>query len=68
LRRTPPWGEEYALAVVYSALGDRDRAIAQLETGVRKRSLLPSIFVEPQLVGIRSDPRFEQLRRAGLAP
>jgi hypothetical protein len=62
-------GREHGLAVIYSALGDRDRAIAQLETGVRERSLLPFIFVEPQLDGIRFDPRFEQLRRrAGLAP
>jgi len=60
-------GREYALAVVYSALGDRDRAIKQLEKGVQMRSLLPFVFVEPQLDGIRSDPRFEELRRrAGL--
>jgi len=60
-------GNEFALAVVYSALGDRDRAIKQLEKGVQMRSVPPFIFVEPQLDGIRSDPRFEQLRRrAGL--
>jgi TolB-like protein/DNA-binding winged helix-turn-helix (wHTH) protein/Tfp pilus assembly protein PilF len=60
-------GKEYALTVVYSALGDRDRAIKQLEKGVRMRSLPPFVFVEPQLDGIRSDPRFQQLRhRAGL--
>ena len=60
-------GKEYALTVVYSALGDRDRAIKQLEKGVQMRSLPPFVFVEPQLDRIRSDPRFEQLRRrAGL--
>jgi TolB-like protein/DNA-binding winged helix-turn-helix (wHTH) protein/Tfp pilus assembly protein PilF len=60
-------GKEYALTVVYSALGDRDRAIKQLEKGVQMRTVPPFIFVEPQLDGIRSDPRFEELRRrAGL--
>ena len=60
-------GTQYALAVVYSALGDRDRAITQLEKGVHMRSLLPLVFVDPQLDSLRSDPRFQQLcRRAGL--
>jgi len=57
----------FALAVIYSALGDRDRAIAALEKGVQTRSLLPFVFVDPQLDPVRSDPRFQQLlRRAGL--
>jgi len=60
-------GSEYALAVVYSALGDRDRAIIQLEKGVHMRSLLPLVFADPQLDSLRSDPRFQQLcRHAGL--
>jgi tetratricopeptide (TPR) repeat protein len=62
-------GNEYALAVVYSALGDRDRAITQLEKGMQMRSLLAYVFVEPQLDALRNDPRFQQLRRrAGLSP
>jgi TolB-like protein/DNA-binding winged helix-turn-helix (wHTH) protein/Tfp pilus assembly protein PilF len=60
-------GSAFALAVIYSALGDRDRAIAALEKGVQTRSLLPFIFTDPQLDTLRSDPRFQQLlRRAGL--
>lgn len=60
-------GEEYALTVVYSALGDRDRAFKELEKGVQMRTVPPFIFVEPQLDGLRSDLRFEELRRrAGL--
>jgi TolB-like protein/DNA-binding winged helix-turn-helix (wHTH) protein/Tfp pilus assembly protein PilF len=60
-------GSAFALAVIYSALGDRDRAIAALEKGVQTRSLLPFVFTDPQLDSLRSDPRFQQLLRgAGL--
>jgi TolB-like protein/DNA-binding winged helix-turn-helix (wHTH) protein/Tfp pilus assembly protein PilF len=60
-------GSAFALAVIYSALGDRDRAIAALEKGAQTRSLLPFVFTDPQLDPVRSDPRFQQLlRRAGL--
>jgi TolB-like protein/Tfp pilus assembly protein PilF len=60
-------GHLFALAVIYSALGDRDRAIAALEEGVQTRSLLPVVFMDPQLDPLRSDPRFQQLlRRTGL--
>ena len=63
----PLGGDEYALAGIYSALGDRDRAIAELEKGVQTRSLMPFVFVGPQLDSLRSDPRFQQLlRRANL--
>jgi serine/threonine-protein kinase len=62
-----PGNEEFAIAVTYSALGDRDRAIAALERGVQTRSLLPVVFADPQLDALRSDPRFQLLlRRAGL--
>jgi TolB-like protein/tetratricopeptide (TPR) repeat protein len=62
-----PGGDDYALAVIYCALGDRDHAFAALERGVHTRSMLPFVFVDPQLDPLRSDPRFQQLlRRAGL--
>src|SRR5713101_5906988 len=57
----------FALAVIYSALGDRDRAIAALEKGVQTRSLLPFVFTDPQLDPLRSDPRYSDLlQRIGL--
>lgn len=60
-------GDEFAVASVYSALGDRDQAIAALERGVHRRSLLAFVFTDPQLDPLRSDPRFQELlRRAGL--
>ncbi len=61
-------GDEFALASIYSALGDRDHAIAALERGVQQRSLLAFVFTDPQLDPLRSDPRFQRLlRRAGLS-
>ena len=54
-------------AGIYSALGEHDRAIAELEKIVKARSAMPFIFVDPQLDGLRSDPRFKELmRRIGL--
>jgi len=58
---------DYARAVIYSALGDHDRAIAALERGTRTHSFFPFVFVDPQLDPLRSDPRFQRLlRRAGI--
>ncbi len=60
-------GDEYVLASIYSALGDHDRAIAELEKLVQTRSVMPFVFVGPELDPLRPDPRFQQLlRRAGL--
>jgi TolB-like protein/DNA-binding winged helix-turn-helix (wHTH) protein/Tfp pilus assembly protein PilF len=59
--------DPHGLALVYSALGDRDRAIAVLEKGAQMHSVMPFVFEDPQLDPLRSDPRFQQLlRRAGL--
>jgi TolB-like protein/DNA-binding winged helix-turn-helix (wHTH) protein/Tfp pilus assembly protein PilF len=66
-KNRPVSSEEYALARIYSALGDRDRAIAELEKMIQRRSDMPYIFVGPELDALRSDPRFQQLlRRANL--
>ena len=60
-------GNEHELALLYSVLGNRDRAIAELEKGVQTRSFMPFVFMEPQFDSLRSDPRFHQLlRRANL--
>jgi eukaryotic-like serine/threonine-protein kinase len=60
-------GDEFALASIYSALGDPDHAIAAIEKGVQRRSLPAFVFRDPQLDPLRSDPRFQELlRRAGL--
>lgn len=54
-------GNEYLLAGVFAALGDRDRALAELEKLVRNRSAMPFALVDPQLDSLRSDPRFSEL-------
>jgi hypothetical protein len=59
--------DDYLTPVIYAALGDRNRAIAELEKVVQTRSVLPIVFVDPRLDPLRSDPRFQQLlRRANL--
>jgi TolB-like protein/DNA-binding winged helix-turn-helix (wHTH) protein/Tfp pilus assembly protein PilF len=60
-------GEDYWLAGIYSALGDRDRGIVALERGIQTRSMLPIVIMDPNLDPLRSDPRFQQVwRRVGL--
>jgi serine/threonine-protein kinase len=58
------------LALVYAALGDKDRAIDLLEEAYRERSdSIVFLKVEPRLDPLRQEPRFaDLLRRAGLAP
>ncbi len=58
----------YHLALIYAALGDRDKAVAELEKAFEERDyLLPRIKVEPFLDPLRDDPRFKDLiKRMGL--
>ena len=66
-RNGTPSGGEHWLAVIYCELGDRDLAVAVLEKAVERRSVMPFVFVGPELDPLRSDPRFQQLlHRAGL--
>jgi TolB-like protein len=67
----PPEGyvNSYGLAIVLARLGDRDRALAQLQRAYEERQLaLTETGVEPAFDGLRSDQRFgELLRRIGLS-
>jgi len=54
-------GEEFALAVIYTGLGDYDRAITQVERGVATRSLLPFTLVDPMLDPLQALPQFKAL-------
>lgn len=59
-----PYSSE--LAVAYSALGDKDDAMAWLEKGYEER-FNPGVLLRPGFDPLRSDPRFEALvRRIGL--
>ena len=58
----------YSVAMVYAGLGDKEQTLAWLEKGYQQR-VWQMVFlkVEPELDGLRSDPRFEDLmRRVGL--
>ena len=58
-----------SLALVYGALGDKEKAFAWLEKEVAERTRRPTLFsVHPLWHDLRDDPRFADLvRRVGLA-
>jgi TolB-like protein/DNA-binding SARP family transcriptional activator/Tfp pilus assembly protein PilF len=66
--RTTGYVPSYEIAKIHEALGDRDRAIESLEEAFRQRShSMVFLKVDPQLRGLRSDPRFDHLvERVGL--
>lgn len=52
----------YHLALIYSALGDKDKALAELENAFNEHDyLLPRIGVEPFLDPLHDEPRFQEL-------
>jgi tetratricopeptide (TPR) repeat protein len=58
----------YHIALIYTGLGEKDRAFEWLEKAYEERSdLLVYLKVEPRVDRLRSDPRFTRLlRRMGL--
>ncbi len=60
--------DPYWIALIYTGLGDKDRAFEWLGRAYEERSSwLTSLKVEPQLDSVRSDPRFvELLKKVGL--
>jgi len=60
-KRSAP-GQSYApeIAVIYTALGDSDQAMAWLETGYNER-FNPGVLIRPGFDPLRSDPRFQDL-------
>jgi len=60
----------YNFAIVYSALGDKDKAFAELEKGYQDRANeMIFLQVDTLLDPLRDDPRFEDLlRRVGFQP
>ena len=58
-----------SLALVFGALGDKDKAFVWLEKEVAERTPRPPVFsVNPIWDDLRDDPRFaDSVRRVGLA-
>ncbi len=52
----------FVFAIAYANLGDRDRAFAALERGIRERDvLMPENFFEVQLDPLVGDPRYGRI-------
>ena len=58
----------YHLALIYSSLGNKDKAFAELENAIAERDyLLPRLKFEPFLDPLRDHPRMrEMIRRLNL--
>lgn len=54
----------YSIAEIYIGLGEKDRAFEWLEKAHGERNVqMVSLKVDPNLDGLRSDPRFQDLLR-----
>ena len=66
----PPeaYSSPFGVAIIYSHLRDKDKAVANLEAAYRERDEeLTNLTIEPQFDILRSDPRFSDLvRRVGI--
>jgi hypothetical protein len=59
----------YDIAMVHTALGDKEQALASLEKSYEKLEAVAAINVDPRFDSLRHEPRFERLlRRLGLSP
>jgi eukaryotic-like serine/threonine-protein kinase len=70
LNTTEKYVSPTELAVLYAALGDKEKAFASLEKGYTERDFqLTDLKVEPAYDSLRDDPRFQDLlRRVGFPP
>jgi tetratricopeptide (TPR) repeat protein len=68
-RATKEYVPAYPFALVYTGLNQKDKAFAWLAKACDERSgAIPFLKVNPRLVSLRGDPRFEGLlSRLGLA-
>lgn len=63
------YGATDALAVVYTGLGDKDKAFQAWQSSCRKIGAMQAVKVDPIFDDLRSDPRFPDLVRCvGLTP
>ena len=59
---------DYSLALVYAGLGEKDQAFQLLEKSYRDHTVdMLTLYYDPLIDSLRSDPRFTDLeRRVGL--
>ncbi len=61
--------DAYYMALLYDAFGMRDRAFAELDRAVEEGSItLCLLDVDPKMDALRTDPRFDELRRKVFRP
>jgi tetratricopeptide (TPR) repeat protein len=67
-REKTAYVQNYWVAIVYAAIGDKDSAFAELEKAYQNRDwFLQRINVDPFMDPLRTDPRFDELvKRIGL--
>jgi eukaryotic-like serine/threonine-protein kinase len=58
----------YSFALMFLALGDKDRAIDEMEEAYRERNQVFSIKVDAMLDDLRGNPRFEAIVQKVFAP
>ena len=60
--------DQYSLALIYAGLGEKDQAFALLEKSYRDHTVdMLTLYYDPLIDNLRSDPRFaDLLRRVGL--
>jgi tetratricopeptide (TPR) repeat protein len=61
-RSNPGYSNASEIAMIYASLGDTDQAMTWLEKGFEER-FNPGVLLRPGFDPLRSDPRFEDLRR-----
>jgi len=61
-RSTPAYSNAPEIAIVYVSLGDKDQAMSWLEKGFEER-FNPGVLLRPGFDPLRSDSRFQNLRR-----
>jgi hypothetical protein len=55
---------KYIIATVYAALGDKNNALSNLEQSYTEHSFfLDNLKFDPEVDGLRSEPRFQELVR-----
>ena len=57
-------GDDFRVAIIYAALGQKDQAFAALDRAVRvERHRVPRALIHPEMAALHGDPRWSALRK-----